>query len=74
MINFVENLKKNYSSSVFFEIVNEISNLIAINSSEYKEWKNYFLELHGDLNSQRKHDLNSIKENIELIKKKSFED
>jgi len=74
MVNFVENLKKNYSSSVFFEIVNEISNLIAINSSEYKEWKNYFLELHGDLNSQRKHDLNSIKEkyNLEIRNRNDF--
>ena len=66
MINFVEKLKKNYFSSVFFEIVNEFFNLVSTNSNEYKVWKNYFLELHGDLNSQRKHDLSLVKKKYNL--------
>ena len=60
MFNFIKSIKEVNPDTISSKIVSEYFNLIKVTSSNFIDWKKFFIELHGNFESQRKVDFDLI--------------
>ena len=74
MLKFINSIKEVNPNSIISKIIREYFYLIKQETNYFKNWKTFFINLHGNLDSQRRTDLNLInkKYNINIDSKQEL--